>query len=611
MDISRNSLSRQVARTDEPSREQDIHGSAEQGRIMHGASQCDEMRHAARSDGNDDDIVLSRMEAGLLPASEIQSAGQIPVNFTGAASRRQRRIAGLRQRASSQPVAGSQPVGREERQGSNSGLNRQDRSDATASPRRGVSWSPRVTLISVSGSLTDLRVVSAIAGEGEPEDVVTQDVVTQDPVTQAESLVTDGIFQRRDIETGHGERDTEASIFTQSRLVLDRVNPYMLVGYGNYGVNLGANLEMPIFRRVSRRSTRSGAYPLENRRRIETFLAAHSDENLSALIRRLARFDFYALSPAQSNTLGERIERVLEFYESHPSVREGMEDIASVSIARCHDDNLGGLLTIENFIGEMRLISRVHAGEIDERSLYGVAQQYFAAQCLMNESSRLAGSLGSTEEAIEIQLLLTQALDDALSLPVQGLAMQNGEFALRQFESAMMQKCRDDNRFYNLEAQINAVFAEIRQKIEDKHQLLNFMAGWAPACTFVDKTRAQSGSRNMDDLLDVSFEHLDQLVMLSQKEMLTQSDELSLQRVMDFLSLHRAVIPESVFEGIIEQMHFAGEHKTVTNELCRQGAAALTAIRDNLSRQSYETVLQRLYTHRAMSNENADNVPSF
>lgn len=605
MDISRNSLSRQVARTDEPSREQDIHGSAEQGRIMHGASQCDEMRHAARSDGNDDDVVLSRMEAGLLPASEIQSAGQIPVNFTGAASRRQRRISGLRQRASSQAVAGSQRVGREERHGSNSGLNRQDRSDATASPRRGVSWSPRVTLISVSGSLTDLRVVSAIAGEGETEDVVTQDVVTQ-----AESLVTDGIFQRRDIETGHGERDTEASIFTQSRLVLDRVNPYMLVGYGDYGVNLGANLEMPIFRRVSRRSTHSGAYPLENRRRIETFLAAHNDENLSALIRRLARFDFYALSPAQSNTLGERIERVLEFYESHPSAREGMEDIASVSIARCHDDNLGGLLTIENFIGEMRLISHVHAGEIDERSLYGVAQQYFAAQCLMDESSRLAGSLGSTEEAIEIQLFLTQALDDALSLPVQGSPMQNGDFALQQFESAMLQKCREENRFYNLEAQINAVFSEIRQKTEDKHQLLNFMAGWAPACAFVDKTRAQSDSRNMDDLLDLSFEYMDQLVMLSQKEMLTQPDELSLQRVMGFLSLHRAVIPESVFEGIIEQMHFAGEHKTVTNELCRQGAAALTAIRDNLSRQSYETVLQQLYTHRVMSNENADNAPT-
>jgi hypothetical protein len=313
-------------------------------------------------------------------------------------------------------------------------------------------------------------------------------------------------------------------------------------------------------------------------------------------VQRLARFSYLNNTDSQAEQLSDRVENIIRFFERQPrTVQTALNDIAMVSITDCHDGDLSGFLEIEKYMDNMRLAAEAKRQRLSAKQLYQAALGHYGCQCIAESALELASALGSTREAVEIELLLISHLSERLQLPVHLPTMQNPDYALSQFNSAM-------NRKYG-QARISALFPqrmdflaqELLEKRSDKQSVISFMANWGPARAYVDHQCIADQKARGDENLAATFDHLERVIVLAQKTELNSEDRESLSAIVAFLAVHRTAIPESL---VLEIEGLVGAQSTtpvLTDECVRMFASALSAVRYNIGQSPYRTALAKLY----------------
>lgn len=514
-----------------------------------------------------------------LPPPPVAMHNQVGVPETTQVSTRQRRIAAIRRHGVPlRPAAGA----RSAREAvSSSG------ESAPRSPRQSVSFS-HVEVVSNSGSLENLRILPSqsaldlLTGAGAPNR-------GRDDAPMNENAEANGAFMQQDIETGHGEITISSRFETE------------LAGMNSH-VELGDRVrfvdELPLVRTHRAEILRRGSSESEILRRpiIHAFLDGHPNENISHFIDGLSSYAFQQLSDDATAVLAERIERMIEFFNANPSSQMGLQDVAGISLQNCQDGFLGGLIEIEKFMADAQLVMAVEAGDLDFENLMLAAKKSFALKCIEEFALALSEILGSTQEAIEVELLLIKELSDQIALPVDSLILQNPDYALRQFHDGMARKYGTAVIGESLEARMNFIGREVRLKTADQANLLAFMSNWAPATAFVDRMLPKVAAVNVTDL-SKTHAYLELVIDLAQKEALSEDDRTEFNQVLAFFAQHQAVIPESLYTEITAQPKPVMRVSEGLTHLC---ASAIKSVRDNLGPQAYLQALKQLYDRYQM-----------
>lgn len=342
-----------------------------------------------------------------------------------------------------------------------------------------------------------------------------------------------------------------------------------------------------------------------------TFLNQYNREPIAIWIRRLSQFSQACESAAVTQELTGRLGTVIRRYESDAQAREGLNHVAMVSVTDCHDGDLNGLLAMEKYIGELCLIDKVRAGELNIATLQSSARQHYGLHLLEETARDLCEALGSTAEAVEVALLLVRHLGQDLDLPVHNQAMGQTEYAVEQFMlafGAWHHKYQerlgavDASDQYSALARPDAladrldfVGAWIGLQRQDKEGLMRFMANWQPSRAYVERKFGPDFA-NSSPLLSEPFELVESVHELCAKPMLDEADQEQLRRVLTYLHRHRAVLPEALCL-VLDEALTKQEGKRLsymTDALAEASLQAVGLIRDDLTRSYYQRALERL-----------------
>lgn len=343
---------------------------------------------------------------------------------------------------------------------------------------------------------------------------------------------------------------------------------------------------------------------------IRDFLKDNQLTPMGAFIAMIS--DFVRDRPSQSvwENLRDRVHELLAFYGAHPTVQDGMQNIADVSSRNCRDGALGGLLEMEKFMGEHQLTAKVRDGKLSKSELYDAAKQYYALNRVEAMALTLCTALGSTHETIEVALLLIKDLGRRLDLPVKNLSMQHQRFALNQFQRGFdayyaglsVGEVVPNDAESTVPTQSNERLDYITQRIKDaldnKVDVIDFMASWAPAQAFVDQHAQSSLNREAQtdqNGLDAIFEYVEMINTVSAKSSLTVEDRESLIAVFHFLMSHSNELPESLNSALVEGRKSVTELSSIPQSLAVDCLEALQLVHANIGRAPYQRALSALY----------------
>jgi hypothetical protein len=348
---------------------------------------------------------------------------------------------------------------------------------------------------------------------------------------------------------------------------------------------------------------------------IRSFLEANPETGLALLVKKITQQTLTPFSTDQNNHnhdgLHKRIINVINHYdvsvktEQTTQMREALENIARVSTTDCRDGGLGGFIEIEKHLANQALTSAVKKNEISAENLYGIAKKHFALQCIERKALTLCGALGSTREAVELALFLIEHLHQYIDLPIAPLPMQNATYARWLFNRAFMEvypaaplglidTTKDALAIAQplFEKRIALIAKKIGQQLEDKQQVLAFMAHWAPA-----RALASGSSTTEDSVREQTYEHLETIMALSQKPDLTPEDRIDVKLVLSFLERHKPCLPEGLFNNLALASARPGKLFVMTNTLTNDFAIALAAINKDLDDVPYRLALHKQFEH--------------
>jgi hypothetical protein len=397
-------------------------------------------------------------------------------------------------------------------------------------------------------------------------------------------------LSQRDIETGHGREIAQSAQYGSSaHLSLMEENR----------LDLAVDTESLPFRgEFMSRRRQPLSVPLAFRPSVRTFLEGNPDTALSTWIKRLSSLAMLKFTPAKNDTLCERIANIINFYNAHHAdVKTSLQNIASASISDCRDGDLGGLIEIEKYLDDTRLISYAKQSVLTPLLLYQQAKKHFALECFKERAYALASALGSTQEVIEIQLLLMMHLGDRLGSLVTIDAMQNPDYASQQFRPAMLALYNFDcGTQESLTRPMDFLAQNLQVKINDKNQVLHFMAAWQPALEFIDQSFDKSRRSLLEQKRDTLFEKLETVVTLTGKDKLEAGDQQALGEVLSLLAEHQDAIPVSLYKQISDATERLAQLVKVNEQLSKALQDAFKNLPHSVERSVYLETLRSLYS---------------